>query len=550
MNYWLRRNRLGRRTFLASLSVSAIGVVGLSAVGCGDNDTGGEASPATAKTQSGGAPATAPAARTTVESVKPVGQLNIADNYGQAVFNPLTYTSGRQTIYRDAIGDGLVNNGRNGGNVALIPALASEYEKTPDGLTWTFKVNPKARFHDGTPVTSADVKFTWETMKLPSSQHARKSELAAALDSVETPDANTAVFKLKVPYAQLDIRSNNWPIISAAAYTKLGADGFEAAPIAAGPFKFVSGRKGDSVNLTAVEGHYRKTPYVKDLVITAVPEEATRIARLQAGEADIIPITAASRKTVEGISGARVVVAKAVGGGWLAFTDPFLGNPTPLKEARVRKAMSLAVNREAITKSILSGEAVLGGSFGLPHFKGAKDLPADKYSLDDAKKLLDAAGYGGGFDTNFYVLSPAAEFIDVMVADWKKIGINAKVVLQDGAAFDARTRAHKDSGIYIQGTGVDYVDPASYGLFLFSDGSYSYLKDPDIDAKAKTLVNGANDEERFKAWGDIQQKVYDETLYANLWYTNSLTGVGKRVKEWTPIPGNGYVLLLDYLKLV
>lgn len=545
-NYWLNGKGFRRRAFLAGLSTTAIGATGLATVGCGDDE---DTSPRTAPTStSGGSTSTGTQASPTTEVIKPAGTLNVAHPGGELpAFNPLTYTSGNQILYRDAIGEGLVNTGRKGDKVELYPALAKSYEKSPDGLTWTFKLNELAKFHDGTRVTAADVKFTWEFMKDSASRHARKTEIAAALDRVDTPDANTAVFKLKTPYPQLDIRSNNWAIIPAATFLKLGQDGFEAAPIAAGPFKFVSGRKGDQATLTAVEGHYRKTPYIKDYNITTVPEEATRIARLQTGEADITPISASSRKAVEAIGGARVVVAKGVVGNWLEFMDPYLGLNTPTTDARVRKAMSIAINREGIVKSLLSGEAVLGGSFGLPYFKGYADLPVDKYDIIDAKARLVAAGFSDGFEIDFHVTSPVAEYVSVMIADWKKIGVNVNVRQRDAAAQVDLINSKKTPGFYIQGTGADYIDPASYGLFVFSDGTFSYLK--GFDDKAKVLVNGTNDEERFKAFQDIQKGVYDQTLYANLWYSNQLNAVTKKVKIWEPIPNNGYILLVENLKL-
>src|SRR5690606_3183710 len=119
-----------------------------------------------------------------------------------------------------------------------------------------FNLNPEARFHDDTPVLAEDVKFSWELMKADESRHARKSEIADVLDNVETPDEATAIFHLNSPYPQMDFRSNNWPIIPLHAYNELGLDGLEQQPIAAGPFRFVSGVKDQQVRLAAVEGHY------------------------------------------------------------------------------------------------------------------------------------------------------------------------------------------------------------------------------------------------------------------------------------------------------
>jgi len=209
--------------------------------------------------------------------------------------------------------------------------------------------------------------------------------------------------------------------------------------------------------------------------------------------------------------------------------------------------MSLAINRKGIVDNLQSGEALLGGSFGLPFFKGHADIPPDPYDLEQARSLLREAGLEAGFEVNFPVTSPVAEYVDVLVADWQKIGIQARVQPLEPGAWVNMVNGKETPGIYIEPTGADYIDPASYGLFTFSDGTFSYLK--DFDADATILVNGADDDERFKAWERIQRGVYEETYYANLWYSNALTAVGNRVKEWEPIPNNGYILLVEHLKL-
>lgn len=555
-NYWLRARsaRIGRRSLLRGAGAAGAGLAAMAVAGCGDDDdSGGGASSPAATAASGGSgasggsasPASSPAAAAT--QITPKGQLNIAwhDPGVLQFWNPLFYISGWQVVYRDAVADSLIGFQPDGQKYKLKPKGANSWEKSPDGLTVTFKLNPKATFNDGSAMTSADVKFSYEACKLDAWRHARKPEIAGAIQTVETPDAQTAVVKLAKPYPLLVNYNYQLPIISKAAFDKLGLDGFENAPVVGGPFKFVSGVKAEKVMLTAVNNHYRKVPYFKDLQITVVKEEGTRVAQFQTGEVDMCPISPAFKKQAASVDGGKVIAMGDVPN-YLAIMDPLTAPNSPAgKDKRVRQAISMAVNRKDIVAKLLEGEAKIQGSIATSVIPGYLDIPADNYDLTEAKKLLEAAGVGGGFSIDYWTSAPVPEYVNVMVADWKKIGIDVQLKIEDGTAAVTRIYGKKTPGMYMQSAGFDYTDGAMYTLFFHSTGTFSYHNYPDLDAALDKVQYGADDAQRIAAFGDVQRKVADEHVYTMLWSLNSLRAISKKVKKWDPVPGNGWFVNLE-----
>ncbi len=169
----------------------------------------------------------------------------------------------------------------------LAPSLAEAVSASEDGLSYEFVLRQGAMFHNGEPVTATDVKFSFERYR-GASQEQLKSRVAA----IETPEPRRVHFHLKDPWPDFltfygSATGAGW-IVPKAYVEKFGDDGFKKAPIGAGPYKFVSFKPGIELVLEAFEPYWRKTPAVKQLVLRAIPDEATRLAALKRAEVDII----------------------------------------------------------------------------------------------------------------------------------------------------------------------------------------------------------------------------------------------------------------------
>src|SRR6185437_10877610 len=166
------------------------------------------------------------------------------------------------------------------------PCLAESFKAAEDGMSYEFVIRKNAKFHNGDPVTAEDVKFSFERY------HGTSHDLMKAqVAGIDTPDPQRVIFKLKKPWPDFltfysSASGAGW-IVPKKYVEKVGDDGFKAAPIGAGPYKFVSFKPGVELVLEAFEGYWRKTPSVKTLVMKVIPDEATRLAALKRGEVDI-----------------------------------------------------------------------------------------------------------------------------------------------------------------------------------------------------------------------------------------------------------------------
>src|SRR5712671_1334409 len=204
---------------------------------------------------------------------------------------------------------------------ALAPSLAESFTAAEDGRSYDFVLREGARFHNGDPVTSADVKFSFERYR-----GVAHDLLQARVEAVETPDARHVRFRLKAPWPDFltfyaTATGAGW-VVPKSYVEKVGDDGFKKAPIGAGPYKFVSFTPGVELVLEAYDGYWRKKPSVKRLVFKVIPDESTRLAALKRGEVDVAYSIrgelADELETTPGLSLKGVVLQAAY---WLQFPE-------------------------------------------------------------------------------------------------------------------------------------------------------------------------------------------------------------------------------------
>ena len=169
---------------------------------------------------------------------------------------------------------------------ALAPSLAESFTASEDGRSYDFVLREGARFHNGDPVTSADVKFSFERYR-----GVAHDLFQARVEAVETPDARHVRFRLKAPWPDFltfyaTATGAGW-VVPKSYVEKVGEDGFKKAPVGAGPYKFVSFTPGVELVLEAFDQYWRKKPAVQRLVFKVIPDESTRLAALRRGEIDI-----------------------------------------------------------------------------------------------------------------------------------------------------------------------------------------------------------------------------------------------------------------------
>lgn len=352
--------------------------------------------------------------------------------------------SGTEGVYvQMQIFDSLLILGPNG---EFVPGLATEMPEQPDDSTYIFKLRQGVTFHNGKPFVADDVVWTFDRLlgKFPDVQSTQAARFAAQIESVEKIDDYTVQFNLKQPWADFI------PLMAGDKYMRILQREVEAenpqefgmsVVVGTGPFKLKEWIPGDHLTLERFDGYWGEPAYVDEIVYRAIPEEATRMNSLKAGEIDIL-LAPALKDLGELESDEKFKVLAADGGNMkrLALNT----TRDPFADKRVRQAIAYAVDRQEIVDGIYYGYATVGQGI-LPPWNPANDPDQTfyPYDPDKATQLLSEAGYGDGNQLEFEIITTdATEYVDLSTlisAQLERVGIKTSILPLDKAAFTERT---------------------------------------------------------------------------------------------------------------
>lgn len=372
---------------------------------------------------------------------------------------PFISTSGPIAQVTSKIFDGLLEYDFN---LQPQPSLAESWEVSGDGLTITFKLRDDVTFHDGTPLTSEDVRFT--IMDVLKTSHPRGIATFRGVTAIETPDAHTAVFKLDkpAPYLMMALHGAESPILPKHIYGEGDIKAHPKAnePIGSGPFKFVEWRRGELVRLDRNENYWRDgQPYLDRVVVRFIADSSTRTAVLEKGEAHVAGFGAVPYNDVRKLEALPNVEVTTTGYEMISPMVELIMNTqtAPFDNPLVRQAVNYAIDRQFVIDNIWFGFGKIAsgpissnfepaGLFG----RGIDFNTADR--IEKANALLDQAGFPRGADgTRFEIVhdvTPYGEewqrFGETVVQNLAAIGIKATVRVEDLPTWLKRTYTDYD----------------------------------------------------------------------------------------------------------
>jgi peptide/nickel transport system substrate-binding protein len=416
------------------------------------------------------------------------------------------------------------------GTLSTANGAAEKWEMSPDGLTWTFTLRKGITFHDGSELTAEDVKWSLETVTKPESIAANAARLRNAFKEIEVVDPYTLVIRTQETDLWLaqDLSmaaGYEGIILPKKYYEQVGADGFAAKAIGSGPYKWVKGLAGSSIELEAVDKHWAEgVPKYKKLTYKVVPEENTRIAMVQTGEAEII---SASRERVPDLQarGFNIFVKERGSVMGCYFHQQWEGHP--VGDKRVRQALNLAINRDEIVKFIFGGQAKLMALYPMGSFSVAAgadpELQPYPYDPAKAKQLLAEAGYPNGFETTIYAYAredvpEMTRLVEALAGYMAKIGVKLNIFSTEYPVARTRRITGKMPG-HISCLGTPNRSNAGDLLTLISTlhHSSSRLTDhkvPELDALIEAGQAAKTEQEAKKIIGDLHRWLYND--YATL----------------------------------
>jgi peptide/nickel transport system substrate-binding protein len=434
----------------------------------------------------------------------------------------------------------------NAKGTGVVPDLADHWTTSKDGKTWTFHIRSGAKFSDGSPVTSGDVKFTFD--RVINSKGSWGASLFPKM-TVSAPSAQTVVFKTKQAWAPFldDISVHAAAIVPKKYFTKVGASTFGDKPIGSGPFVVAQWLKGNKVVLKRNPYFWDKTrPYLDEVDLLVLPDDNTRMLKLQSGEIDVgedVPFNQIGKlKTQPGMG---VLLQPLLRIDWIQFNE----KSPKFKSAKVRQAINVAVDKQAIVKSVLFGYGELPTSF-LPkmHYADTANKP---YPFDTAKakKLLSQSPYPNGFTTTLTVVSGdtiGAQVATIVKAQLKQIGIDVQIQQLEGATQynDLALGKYELAEGYMTS---DILDPSELIAYAGagdqgSNSVWTWYDNKQVDKLAADALGQIDPKKREAMYLAMQRQIWKDAPYLWLYWSPGRTAVRSNVHGYAKLPTGNYWL--------
>ncbi len=348
--------------------------------------------------------------------------------------NPYGANGTPSSLTWSAIFDGLTRLGPDG---LLQPALANEWVMEAP-TRWRFALREDVRFSNGEPLDAEAVVATLEWLRSPEGQRTVIGTEIRSVIAAEARDRRTVVIHTDRPDAILPARLSSVMIVPPSLWRELGAEAFARQPVGTGPFRLVGWTdRGRSAQLAAVPDSWR-APVLKELVLLGLPDSAVRVQALRSGEVDLAVVDIDDTDFLVA-RGFAITHAPAMQVMALAFNTE-RERPTPVSDVRVRKALNLAIDREAIAGILLQGLAEPAGQPASRVTHGyAPEVPPYPYDPERARALLAEAGYAQGLVLEIQVaegnMPAASQIYQVIVQYLARVGVQARVQVRPFAAW-------------------------------------------------------------------------------------------------------------------
>jgi len=457
----------------------------------------------------------------------------------------------------------------SGDDGSWIPSLAESWENV-DPLTWKFNLRRGVRFQNGAPFTSADVKFSYDRVlgKIDKRFRGnRRRVMMKMIESVETPDEYTVIFKTKYPTASFLTIFLYFYVVPKDYVMEIGNREFSRKPIGTGPFKFKELKLGSYVTIEANEDYWNTNPKIgevgrpklKTVVGRLLPQPATAIAALKAGEVDAVSVPTDMVADLEKekrfeifYSPTPILKYLKIIVNSLAETDPATGKSNPLRDIRVRRALNYALDIDSIIKHFLTGREEPASLIGRNQIGYDPTVPLYPYDPEKAKKLLTEAGYPKGITIPFHypnaMLIPALEGV---WGQWREVGINMVPKPHSVAVHLQGIWKRKSFGLIHLWGGIG-PDISDWFRIMIPDGAQQALHLPDKaiqDLFEKQAVE-FDPAKRAALHRQINVELIDRAWFINLWSIVGISAVNidRWVIDRSKMPNSGIPLTYMYPK--
>ncbi|MCY4366156.1 MAG: ABC transporter substrate-binding protein [Chloroflexi bacterium] len=496
--------------------------------------------------------------------VDPVGSIISVSSYlgFQGVDTNISQDSATK-VYYDEVFDYAIGQNPDG---TLTPGFATKWEVSEDQLTWTFTIREGMKFHNGDDITPEDVAWTWNRAVGEDSLGGFALEVGPLLTSAFTVSGNTVSVSTETPQSTLPLffASASPPrsvVFPQAHFESVGGiDNFREAPVGSGPYKWADRVPGQYIQMEAFRDHYEKNPGYNVLQIWDVAELNTRMAMLKSGNADLIT---ASVRSVDELQSAdlQILQSPSANISWIWYNYAWVPGH-PFNDKRIREAISIAIDREAIGTGLYAGQTtpaccywVVEGNIGYPG-----DVEPHPYDPQRAAQLIQEADFAGA-EIEILTFSGDADFVDqpglseAVAGYLEAIGLSTFVSVVDGPVlretFDNAIKTPDEIEtivkeqppyqIAVRGSDTRLHSYRGSHIYYHSEGRRQMMRLPGIlDPLLDKAGSSFDLQDQHDAMADFHRLLNRDFWAGPLLEAGAVFGASDKVGTWTPITGKPY----------
>lgn len=466
--------------------------------------------------------------------------------------DPSKVTDGESIYVTNQIYDGLVRYKQE--NTEIRPALATEWDVSDDGKTWTFQLREGVTFHDGTDFNAEDVVFNFERWAT-SAEYiyygymfgASEDDLGGIIEKVEATGDYEVTITLSEPNAPFlqTLAMPPFGIASPDAIEKSGEDFFKN-PVGTGPFVFEEWVPDDKISLTKNEDYYGEVANVNKVIFRTIPDNGARFLELQAGSIDMMTgLNPQDIQTAEDGDNLQVIRRPSMNVSYMAMN---MGKEGPMSSKKVRQAINMAIDKEKLI-TLYEGIGKAAKNPLPPSLWGYNDEINDYgYDVEKAKSLLAEAGFADGFDVTLYTFANprpympqpkvTAQAIQEML---KEVNVNVEIIENDWDTHLTATENGEHDMAFLGWTG-DNGDPDNFLYVLLdkdnakmgSAGNISFYKSDELHDLLKEAQTETDQEKRTELYLKAQEIIHEDAPWFPIAHTTPPIAAKKSIMDYVP----------------
>lgn len=449
-----------------------------------------------------------------------------------------------QTVIRN-IHDGILTRDAD---MRIRPEIA-ESIRAVDARTFEVKLRPGIRFHSGDLLSAEDIKFTLDRLTRPNAmggQTSPRRDLLGPLEETVIVDERTVRLILSQPWALMPAMLPFNEVVNRRQVERVGQEGMQTRPDGCGPFKLADWRRGEAVIMDRFADYYGGSTEIPGAgpaqidraIFRVLPENASRIAALLAGEVDIIAdLPASAIRQVDASRNAQVARVNGTRTFFVAMNNA----KAPFNDIRVRRALNHALDRNAIIQRILAGTATpLRGVMSPDAFAFNPDLPEYRLDAERAKALLAEAGVAPGTEMVIDCIGALREIGEAIAALLSRTGLRVRAQVWEGAVIGPMWQnpdRRRDRDMYLTSWGNGSLDPSDIMLPTLKTGgrgNTAGFSNAEVDTLLDAAEIEVDQDKRRAGYLRAQQIVSEQAPWIFLWLPQDLYGVSRRVQNWRP----------------